>query len=142
MDNAVAIPGYKVYVDSAGTRPDVCVAFLDVREQSGAWVNGECVPVDAVTLAALDARERNYVRVDVSGQVEPDLGPTWVYAGRPDSRERYRAAVATGRCVVARPYAELVEAGFRELGGWGDFLASTDDHRPALADLTRVDLDP
>jgi hypothetical protein len=140
MDNTVAVPGYKVYVAADGSRPDVCVAFLDVREQAGGWVNGTCVPVDAATLAALDERERNYVRVDVSGQVEPDLGPTWVYAGRADSRGRYRAAVAAGRCVVARPYLELVEHGFRALGGWDAFEASTEDHRPPLADLRRVDL--
>jgi Gamma-glutamyl cyclotransferase, AIG2-like len=140
MDNAVTVPGYKVYIAPDGSRPDVCVAFLDIRAEPGAWVNGACVPVDAATLAALDARERNYERVEVTGQVEPDLGRTWAYAGRADSRARYGAALAAGRCVVARPYLDVVESGFRALGGWEDFLASTDDHRPPLADLTRVDL--
>jgi hypothetical protein len=140
MDNAVTIPGYKCYAAGDGSRPDVCVAFLDVHADPAGWVNGACVPVDAATLAALDARERNYVRVDVTGQVEPALGRTWTYAGREDSRERYAAAVAAGRCVVARPYCELVEAGFRALGGWDSFEASTGDHRPPLADLRRIDL--
>ena len=32
MDNAVTVPGYKVYVAPDGSRPDVCVAFLDIAE--------------------------------------------------------------------------------------------------------------
>jgi hypothetical protein len=140
MDNGVTIPGYKYYLDADDRRPDVCVAFLDVVQTPGAWVNGLCVPVDEAALRSLDHRERNYERVDVTRAVEPTLGRTWVYAGRPDSRSRFAEAAAEGRCVVQRAYADLVERGFRELGQWEAFEASTSDGRPPLRDLRRVDL--
>jgi hypothetical protein len=140
MDNTRTIPGYKVYVDGRGSRPDVCVAFLDVRQEPGASVNGVCVPVDAEQLAALDERERNYERVDVTGCVEPCLGRTWAYVGRADSRHRLSRAVAAGRCVVARRYLEVVEAGFRAVGGWEEFLSTTAGFHPPVRELFRVDI--
>jgi hypothetical protein len=140
MDNAETIPGYKCFVAPDGSRPDVCVAFLDVHEDGAASVNGVCVPVDADALAALDERERNYRRVAVTAAVEPAAGPTWTYVGRAESRARYADAAAAGRLVVASEYAAAVEQGFRALGQWAQFAASTEDHRPPLRDLRRVDL--
>jgi hypothetical protein len=107
MDNAVAIPGYKRYRDGEGRFPDVCVAFLDVQPAAGAAVDGVCLA--AADLGALDDRERNYARVEVTDAVEgAPPGRVWVYAGRPDSRERLRAARAAGRAVVVRGYADRV----------------------------------
>jgi gamma-glutamylcyclotransferase (GGCT)/AIG2-like uncharacterized protein YtfP len=140
MDNAVTISGYKCFLAPDGSRPDVCVAFLDVREDGAGSVNGVCVPVDADTLAALDARERNYRRVDVTAAVEPAVGTTWAYVGRADSRARYAAAAAAGRLVIASEYAAAVEQGFRSLGQWEEFAALTADHRPPVRELRRVDL--
>jgi hypothetical protein len=140
MDNAVTIPGYKCFLAPDGSRPDVCVAFLDVHEDDAASVNGVCVPVDADTLAALDERERNYRRVDVTAAVEPALGPTWTYVGRADSRARYADAAAAGLLVVASEYAAAVEDAFRSLGQWEEFAALTEDHRPPWRELRRVDL--
>ena len=140
MDNAVTIPGYKCFLAADGSRPDVCVAFLDVREDVEGSVNGVCVPVDAEALAALDARERNYRRVDVTAAVQPAAGTVWTYAGRADSRARYAAAAAAGRLVIASEYAAAVEYGFRALGQWEEFAALTEDHRPPLRELRRVDL--
>jgi gamma-glutamylcyclotransferase (GGCT)/AIG2-like uncharacterized protein YtfP len=142
MDNAVTIPGYKYFLAPDGSRPDVCVAFLDVHEDDAAAVNGVCMPVDAATLAALDERERNYRRVDVTVAVEPAIGPTWTYVGRPESRARYAHAAAAERLVVASEYAATVERGFRSLGdgAWAEFASRTDDHRPPLRELRRVDL--
>jgi hypothetical protein len=140
MDNTVTIPGYKYYLEPHGSRPDVCVAFLDIERDASAWVNGVCLPVDAAALEALDARERNYERVDVTGAVDRPAGRTWAYVGRDDSRRRFAQASAAGRCVVARSYVELVEHGFRALGDWDAFAASTHGERPPLRDLTRVDL--
>jgi cation transport regulator ChaC len=140
MDNTVTIPGYKRYLDPDGRRPAVCVAFLDVREEAGSWVNGVCVPVGPEELAALDERERNYDRVEITGAVPGAPGRTWTYVGREASRERYDTAMDAGRCVVARSYARTVEHGFRALGEWDDFVATTDDERPPLRDLRRVDI--
>jgi hypothetical protein len=142
MDNAVTIPGYKYFLAPDGSRPDVCVAFLDVRTDAGATVNGVCVPVDAETLAALDERERNYRRVDVTTAVEPAIGPTWAYVGHTESRARFADAEAAGRLAVASEYAAAVEHGFRSLGedAWAEFGGTTDDHRPPLRELRRVDV--
>jgi hypothetical protein len=140
MDNTVTIPGYKYYLDADDTRPDVCVAFLDLAEAPDACVNGLCMPVNEAALRALDERERNYHRVDVTRCVEPLIGRTWAYAGREDSRERFAEASATGRCVVAGAYLEVVERGFRALGEWDAFEASTSGVRPPVRELRRVDL--
>jgi hypothetical protein len=140
MDNTVTIPGYKYYLDADGARPAVCVAFLDLDEAPGAWVNGVCLPVNAAMLDVLDDRERNYERVEVTSAVEPLIGRTWAYTGRADSRRRFGDASATGRCVVARAYLDAIEQGFRALDGWEDFTASTDGERPPVRNLRRVDV--
>lgn len=139
MDNARTLPGYKYYVAPDGSRPDVHVAFLDVAPDPGALVNGVCTPVDAAGLAELDARERNYVRVDVSDQVARADGTVWAYVGREDARRRLRDAVRAGRCVVQRAYAALVEEGFRARGEWERFRRCTVPERPPLRELRRVE---
>jgi hypothetical protein len=140
MDNTVTIPGYKYYLDGDDTRPDVCVAFLDLGEAPGASVNGICMPVNEAALRALDERERNYERVDVTHAVEPLIGRTWAYTGREDSRQRFAEASAAGRCVVAGGYVELVEGGFRARGEWDEFAASTGGVRPPVRELRRIDV--
>ena len=60
MDNTVDLPGYKRYLAPDGSRPALCVAFLDVVPDASASVEGLCVPVDGDALAWLDDRERNY----------------------------------------------------------------------------------
>src|SRR4051794_22908489 len=142
MDNAVTIPGYKYFVAPDGSRPDVCVAFLDVHPQPGAAVNGVCVPVDLDALALFDERERNYERIDVTVAIEPVIGPTWVYVGRAESRERYAAAAAEGRAVVASEYLAAVQHGSRPRGdgGGGEFGAGAEAPRPPLRELRRVDV--
>jgi hypothetical protein len=139
MDNTVDLPGYKLYLDRDGGRPAVCVAFLDVEPAPRATADGLCVPVDAAALEALDLRERNYERVDVTGLVDAGepLGRVWTYRGRADSRARLRAARAEGRAVIARDYLTAVEAGFR--AALGEAAAISPDGLP-VRDLRRVDL--
>ena len=107
MDNAQAIPGYKRYRDRSGAYPDVCVAFVDLEADPRAVVEGVVLPTP--DLQALDARERNYARLDVTAHVDgaPD-GRVWAYVGREDSRERLRVARAAGRAVIQRAYADAV----------------------------------
>jgi hypothetical protein len=70
-DNLRAIPGYKMYLDrSDGSRPAVYVAFVDIDPDPSSVVNGVVRPVSEAELELLDLRERNYDRVDVSGQME------------------------------------------------------------------------
>ena len=118
MNNGVDLPGYKYYLDGHGDRPDVYVAFLDLRPAAGRSVNGVCVPVDDDELAALDRRERNYVRRDLTalcsvGQADARV---WAYIGSSAGRRRLTTARAAGRAVIDRTYLEGVREGFRRLG--------------------------
>src|ERR1700734_1150757 len=67
MDNSRAIPGYKRYVDPVtGNPPAVFVVFLNIVADADSHVNGALFPVSEEMLAALDRRERNYERIDVT----------------------------------------------------------------------------
>ena len=116
MDNAVDLPGYKYYVRADdGSRPAVFVAFADLVE-APTTVNG--VLLRAPDLSPLDARERNYDRVDISDRIEgaPPGARVWAYVGSAAGRERCRRGRDAGTLVVARAYVEAVQAGFRALG--------------------------
>jgi hypothetical protein len=116
MDNGRDLPGYKHYTDDLGRRPAVFVCFLDIEREPRGSVNGLCVPVDGPGLAALDDRERNYDRVDVSGSVDAGGAQVWAYVGRRDSRLRMRWAVAAHRAVIDGRYLAMVADGFMALG--------------------------
>jgi hypothetical protein len=118
MNNRVNLPGYKYYLDDQGDRPDVYVAFLDLRPAPGQSVNGVCLPVDDDQLAALDQRERNYVRRDLTalGPVAQEDIRVWAYVGSPAGRRRLTTARAAGRAVIDRTYLDGVREGFERLG--------------------------
>jgi gamma-glutamylcyclotransferase (GGCT)/AIG2-like uncharacterized protein YtfP len=118
MDNRRDLPGYKHYTDGRGERPPVFVCFLDVIGDAppSATVNGLCVPVDSARLAALDDRERNYERHDVSALVDAGGARVWTYVGRRDARLRMRWAVGARRAVIDGGYLDAVAAGFQALG--------------------------
>ena len=120
MDNRVTIPGYKYFLDAGGGRPAVCVAFLDVVPDPAASVDG--VVFEVAHLAELDARERNYRRVEIGG--------IWVYLGLEAARARF----AAGPTVVSRAYLDGVRAA----------LGPAFEPEPAVPvmDLTRVDVPP
>jgi hypothetical protein len=109
------------------------VAFLDV-EPGDHVVNGAVFETD--DLDALDARERNYTRVEV----ETSEGPAFTYAGSGDGRERLRRGVAEARVVVQRAYLMRVLSGFAALGPGGleSFEASTGPLPGPLRDLVLV----
>ncbi|MCW2526136.1 MAG: gamma-glutamylcyclotransferase [Pseudonocardiales bacterium] len=142
MDNTVTIPGYKYYLLVDGDRWGGCVAYLDVSPDPNRSLNGSCVPVDPSTLARLDERERNYGRVDVSGAVEPALGPTWAYVGLDASRRRAQSARAKGTLAVARAYLDGVRAGFDRLGPnqLELFTRTTEPLGLPVLDLVRIEL--
>jgi gamma-glutamylcyclotransferase (GGCT)/AIG2-like uncharacterized protein YtfP len=117
MDNRVDVPGYKHYrLRSDGSRPSVCVAFLDLVADAGAATRGVCVPVDEQQLPALDHRERNYDRVDVTDAVAAARGTVWAYVGTSAGRSRLQRARDGGRAVVSRDYLERTRAAFTALG--------------------------
>src|SRR5215208_4700418 len=100
MDNRVTIPGYKYYVDPDGSRPAVYVTFLNLVPGEG--VDGVVVDAD---LDVLDARERNYARVDVSDVIDVP-GPVYAYLGLGEAVERFEAGRRQGRAEVTRGYLD------------------------------------
>jgi hypothetical protein len=118
MDNRRTLPGYKYFLDErTGERPEVLVAFLDAQPELGAHVDGLAFEVDEAALAILDARERNYRRVDVTSRLDRSLGGrVWAYLGLDEARARYEAGVAAGNAVVSRAYVNDVRAGFAAAG--------------------------
>lgn len=151
MDNRVAVPGYKVYELPDGTRPAAAVAFLDLVPDAGADVDGALLEVGDEALAALDARERQYERIDVAAAIALDSGvsvsgPVWTYVGRAPGRARVAAGRAgTAAVVVQRAYADQVEAAFARLGAdaLARYRASTELPPPfPVVELARVDLAP
>jgi gamma-glutamylcyclotransferase (GGCT)/AIG2-like uncharacterized protein YtfP len=141
MDNRRDLPGYKHYTDELGRRPAVFVCFLDIETDPRGSVNGLCMPVDRVALAALDERERNYERVDVSASVVAGGAHVWAYVGARASRLRMRWAVAAHRAVIHAGYLETVTDGFSALGA-GELERCADSLSPGLLPvvaLTRHD---
>ena len=95
MDNSVDLPGYKHYVTPDGRRPAVMVCYLDIAEHPGGVVNGVALAVGGDELPALDDRERNYERRDVTGQLDVALdGRVWAYTGTRAGRVACRARAA------------------------------------------------
>jgi len=133
MDNVVDVPGYKHYrLRADATRPAVCVAFLDLAADPDAVTDGACVPVTAAQLPALDRRERNYERVDVTAAVEPRRGTVWAYVGTSEGRDRLARARAAGHAVVSDDYVQRTRAAFAALGA--DALAAF-ERTAAVGDL-------
>lgn len=144
MNNRLDIPGYKFYLDEHGHRPDVHVAFLDIRPARGQSVNGVCLPVDPEQLAALDQRERNYLRRDVTAlcDLPGDAVRVWTYVGSPAGRRRSTISRSAGRAVVDRAYLDAVIGAFKRLGA-AEYAACAPslhpDGLPVMA-LSRHDL--
>lgn len=145
MDNRRDLPGYKWYRQRAtGARPEAFVAFLDVVADGDASVEGLCLPVDASALRRLDARERNYERVEVTALVTPARGRVWTYVGSADGRARLREGRRRGALLISQEYADDVEDAFRRLGddALAAYRAGTDPPPPGceIVALERIDL--
>jgi cation transport regulator ChaC len=139
MDNSVDLPGYKHYVTRDGERPALMVCYLDIDERPGAAVNGVALKIGDDELPALDARERNYERREVTGQLDLSLGGrVWAYVGRRAGRARARRGRRERRLAIASSYSERVMAGFELLGQRARFDALTEPPRAPVADLTVV----
>jgi cation transport regulator ChaC len=109
MDNREVIPGYKVYLDpGSGERPAVEVAYLCITPKPGASVEGVAFEVTDEELAALDRRERNYEREDVTDLVDGVDGQVWAYVGSAAGRRRLEHGRRRGTAVISRGYLEKV----------------------------------
>lgn len=117
MDNRVDLPGYKHYTLD-GRRPACHVVFLDVVASAGSFMDAVAFPVAAAELVELDARERNYERVEVTARLAPALpGRAWLYRGRAEARKRCQSAGERGEAVVDAGYLAAVTGGFTGLLG-------------------------
>jgi hypothetical protein len=112
-----------------GERPRIRVAYLDLYEQSGSAVNGVALSADATRLAALDAREINYRRIDVSAAFEPAIRQrVFTYVGLDAARERCRQGAAESNVFVSSDYVGSVRRAFEQLspGALAEFERTTD----------------
>jgi cation transport regulator ChaC len=111
MDNRETIPGYKVYLDpDTGERPAVEVAYLSIAPEPGESVGGIAFEVSGAELAALDRRERNYVRAEVTHLVDDVGGQVWAYVGSVAGRNRLARGRRRGTAVIAHGYLAKVGA--------------------------------
>lgn len=98
------------------------VISLGLAEAREEMCNGVIVRVTAEELAALDWRERDYERTDVTDRIDLDRPadvdlPVVTYVPRTSAIERYQAARDAGRAAVRASYWQLVHEAFDELGG-------------------------
>ena len=142
MDNRVDIAGYKSYrLRADGSRPAVFVAFVDIERAAHCAITGTCMPVSGDDLRALDDRERNYDRIEVTDAVDGcPPGRVFAYSGSAAGRARLRAGLSHGVAVVSRAYLEGVRAAVGALAP--DEVAAIDDGLDGLTvlDLERVEL--
>jgi cation transport regulator ChaC len=145
MDNSRDLPGYKYYVEpETRERPRVYVTFLDLEPDPTGSVNGVVFPVAGdETLDALDRRERNYTRRDVTEELSTAAeGRVWAYFGTPDARERHALGRSAGTAVVSGEYLERVRGCFAQLGAeeLRRYDASTATPPYPVRKLQRIDL--
>ncbi len=144
-DNTADRPGCRVYVDPATGAPHRgAVTFLNVYRALGQAVNGVVFPVPEEALVHFDRRERDYARLDVTGDVEVEggiSGRVWVYSADVAGLGRHSRASAAGTAVVPAAYVGEIEAAFAARGeaAHREFLQSTDWANLPLRDLVGVE---
>lgn len=117
MDNSVDLPNYKHYFDENRQRLDGYVTFLNIEriptdEDQSSGTAGVVFEVTDKSLAALDRRERNYCRIDVSDRFANVAGTVWTYIGSPEAEERFRLGMLKGKAVIDANYKIGVERAF------------------------------
>jgi cation transport regulator ChaC len=107
--------------DQDGSVCEWTIVALGVTPAVGESVNGVVAWVADAELAALDARERNYDRVDVTdlttvpGEGSP-VGPVVTYVPQDAAVRWYETARERGVAAVERRYWDLVGGAFAALG--------------------------
>lgn len=143
MDNLKDLPNYKYYVDAQGLRVDKYVAFLNVAFAQESKVNGVLFSVDPAKLPDLDARERNYERIDISHLCQDVCrGRVWTYMAKQESQERFRKGYTQAKVVIQQAYLDFVLGAFQSVGYHFlfDFIKSTDFHDLPIMDLKREEV--
>jgi hypothetical protein len=135
--------GLRDVVHSRKLGRNINAAFLDVRPLPGAWVNGTLVSVSAAEQAKIRLREKNYDVLNITSQVEEELGVGDVVltsAGKAQHRE----PAAGLEEFAMRRYMRLIDEALGLLGqsAVGDFAQSTDAVTVPLLDGEYVFVDP
>ncbi len=120
----------KHYVDPATMeRPDIYVAFANLRTAAAGNCIGVAIPVTPTSLREFDEREVNYRRIDVSSLLSPS--PTrraWTYVGLDEARDRFESGIRNQSVSIPTDYVSGIERGFSEAGPHvrAEYDASTD----------------
>jgi hypothetical protein len=115
------------------------VCYLDIGRRAEAVVNGVALEVGPDELPALDERERNYERREVTEQLSVSLGGrVWAYVGQRAGRARARRGRRERRLAIASSYRERVLAGFDVLRQRRRFERLTEPAGVPIADLSLV----
>lgn len=127
------------------------VVSLGLVEAGEATTNGAVVRVTEREFEALDRRESDYDRIDVTERLEmlpvaDGRRPVRVYTYLPRASavERYEAARRSGRAAVKQGYVDLVAAAFSALGGHHPerYRSTTPTPDVPIVDPERVWLEP
>lgn len=109
-------------IEPDGTPRSWTIVALGLVASSDEVVNGVIGWVADEELPALDRRERQYDRVDVTQQttvvdgVQGDA-PIVTYVPRDEAVQRYEAARDRGEAAIEQRYWDLVDRAFADLGG-------------------------
>jgi cation transport regulator ChaC len=138
-------PGAVTGAQAEGLEAVVALGIVPAPDQ---WMNGILALVSAAELARLDARERNYDRVDVTdlvrvfdgGEAIPTIHRAALYVPRPHAVAVYEQARSVGRAAIERRYWDLVDTAFHDLApGHGErYRATTAAPDVPILDVTRV----
>lgn len=104
-----------------GTEYSGLLVSLGIQRAKGGTCDGAVFPVSRHDLSALDVRERNYQRVDVTDFVDwqgkPESCRVVTYVPSDHAAERLDQAAATERPIrVRQGYLDLVKRAFAEIG--------------------------
>jgi cation transport regulator ChaC len=108
-------------IEADGSSKEWTIVVLGLTESADETTNGVIGWVEPDEIEALDRRERNYNRVDVTELatlhhgVSVD-GPIVTYVPRPEPLEKYEEARTAGVAAVEERYWNLVDRAFADLG--------------------------
>lgn len=141
-DNRKSVPSRDHFVCSvSGERIDGFITAINIRPSPGDFVNGIAFRVTAEQLAALDRREGNYDRIDVTSEVDVLLpSRLWTYRGSALAEQRYARGIAGGTAVINSAYHTLVDLAFASHGEdfHAEYHATTDAPEVPIRPLQRV----
>jgi len=125
------------------------VVSLGLAAAGAASTNGAIVRVTDREFEALDRRESDYDRIDVTDRIESLAGAgdqvdarVFTYLPRPSAIERYESAKQQRRAAVKQGYVELVEEAFAALGSIERYRATTPTPDVPIVAPERVWLEP